>query len=82
MVQWGIELSFRENWLGLFLFFLHPFYLESACLSGIVQEVLGFVKNLNNLLIYRWFHLPLLKFSRIWDHVAAFKKNYWNMKQI
>ena len=40
----------------------HPFYLESTCLSGIVQGVLRFVKKLNNLSIFKWLHLPLHHF--------------------
>ena len=37
----------------------HAFYVESKCSSGIVQEVLQFGKNLNNLPVFRWLHLPL-----------------------
>ena len=50
MVHWGTGPYLGQKGVALVC---HPFYLESTCISGIVQEVLRFGKNLNNLPIFR-----------------------------
>ena len=50
MVHWGIGPNLGQTGIALVW---HPFYLDSTCLSGIVQDVLCFGKNLKNLQIFR-----------------------------
>ena len=57
VVQWDVWPNLGQKEVT---FICYSFYLESTCLGGIVQEVLRFGKNLNNLPIFKLLHLSLM----------------------